>query len=233
MLRGALAVGAGLTVGGGALAAAMKGKKKEAEVAERFKTAVSAKWVYDKTRKGIGKANNKRRNRFVDNVSKTIGRAAKKGYPGNTGPNLTAAGKGVAQGIKDRAKKDSLITEYAIPAAWGGAVGSGVAIRQHAKKKREQENKASISPEREAQIKQAFLGAIGAGLKGMGRFGMSAGKQVMNAGKAGGLQGAGQAAMKAGRLGAQKASQFTAQNPAAALTMAGGAGLGAGYMAGR
>jgi hypothetical protein len=83
------------------------------------------------------------------------------------------------------------------------------------------------------RIKEAFLGALGAGLKGMGQFAQTAGKGILAAGKAGGMGAAGQAAANAGRAGVMRAGEFIAKNPMAGAAMVAAPAAAVGYAAGR
>lgn len=83
--------------------------------------------------------------------------------------------------------------------------------------------------------KEAFLGAVGAGLSGAAKFIGGAGKAVKGAYQSGGLKGAGEALQQKATTGVRKAGRFAAANPGAAAAMgAGTLGLagGAGYLAG-
>lgn len=84
-----------------------------------------------------------------------------------------------------------------------------------------------------AQVKEAFGGALMAGLKGIGQFAGTAAKSIGTAGKAGGLQAAGQAAANAGRSGLHRAGNFISQNPGAGSALVAAPALAAGYAAGR
>jgi hypothetical protein len=83
------------------------------------------------------------------------------------------------------------------------------------------------------RVKEAFLGALGAGLKGMGQFAQTAGKGILAAGKAGGIGAAGQAAANAGRAGLMQAGNFIAKNPMAGAAMVAAPAAAVGYAAGR
>jgi hypothetical protein len=109
-----------------------------------------------------------------------------------------------------------------------GLGGAGIATAGDDKPK-----VASLSPEREQQIKEAFGSALMAGLKGAGQFAQTAAKGIAGAGRAGGVQAAGQAAANAGRAGMHRAGNFIAQNPGAGAAMVAAPALAAGYAAGR
>lgn len=83
--------------------------------------------------------------------------------------------------------------------------------------------------------KNALVPGLGtamlAGLKGMGQFGKQFGGGVMQAGRIGGLKGAGQAAGLGLTSGVQRAAEFAKANPLAAAALAGG-GLGAAGLTG-
>ena len=76
-------------------------------------------------------------------------------------------------------------------------------------------------------VGKAMLG----GLKGMGSFAGTAAKGIGGALSKGGLEGGLAAAKSFGAQGLKGATQFAKANPAAALGLAGAAGLGGGYLA--
>ncbi len=81
--------------------------------------------------------------------------------------------------------------------------------------------------------KEAFGAAMLQGIKGIGQFAQTAGKGILNAGKAGGMQAAGQAAMNAGRSGLMRAGNYIAQNPGAGAALVAAPAMAVGYAAGR
>lgn len=114
----------------------------------------------------------------------------------------------------------------------GGGVAAGVGLGALARKK-PPEKTASLSAERVEEIKLAFGAALMQGLKGMGSFAGTAAKSIGAAGKAGGVQAAGQAALNAGRSGAMRAGNFMAQHPGAGAALVAAPAMAAGYAAGR
>ena len=205
-------VGVG-AAGAGAVAAgakAIKDRKKEAQLTNRARPFQSVK---------------------VANAA-AIGSAALAGGLGTAG---YFRGKHMAREEEDPSVPlnvaGSLLFPPMLPYAVGKFVGHGVQKDRMADAK--EGKTASVSSERELQIKEAFGAAMLQGLKGMGQFAVGAGKMVGGAAKAGGLKAGMSAAGQAGRLGMQQAGNFIRQNPGASAALVAAPAAAVGYAAGR